>query len=77
MRLAPPFYLTLSGAPFMPLFTKPLPALPPAQQATRWIATLGGFLARKNDGPPGVTVFWRGWQRLADISSTWLIFHPT
>jgi hypothetical protein len=52
-------------------------AIPTVHQATRWIAKLGGFLDRKNDGNPGVTVFWRGWQRLADISSAWLIFHPT
>lgn len=53
------------------------PTVPTVQQATRWIARLGGFLDRKSDGLPGVTVFWRGWQRLADISSSWLIFHPT
>lgn len=51
-------------------------AIPTVQQASLWIAKLGGFLARKNDGLPGVTVFWRGWQRLADISAAWLIFHP-
>lgn len=53
----------------------------PAQQPTvaqvvLWIAQLGGFLARKHDGHPGVTVVWRGWQRLNDISSAYLIFHP-
>lgn len=52
------------------------PDVPTVHQASRWIAKLGGFLARNSDGPPGVTVFWRGWQRLADISSAWLIFHP-
>ena len=51
--------------------------LPTVHQATLWIAKLGGFLARKNDGWPGVTVFWRGWQRLADITSTYLVFHPS
>ena len=29
------------------------------------IAKLGGFLARRNDGSPGPTVIWRGWQRLS------------
>jgi hypothetical protein len=54
-----------------------LPAQPPTvAQVVLWIAQLGGFLARKNDGPPGVTVFWRGWHRLSDIASSWLIFHP-
>jgi hypothetical protein len=62
-------------------FTHKTPSLPSViptvQQATLWIAKLGGFLARKNDGHPGVTVFWRGWQRLADISSAYCIFHPS
>lgn len=31
------------------------------------IAKLGGSLARKNDGPPGNTVIWRGLTRLTDI----------
>lgn len=53
------------------------PALcPTVHQVTRWIARLGGFLARKHDGDPGVTVIWRGWQRLADISAAYLAFHP-
>jgi hypothetical protein len=31
------------------------------------IAKLGGYLARTHDPPPGNTVIWRGWSRLADI----------
>jgi len=31
------------------------------------VARLGGYLARKNDGPPGNTVLWRGLTRLTDI----------
>lgn len=60
------------------LHKQPLPhALhPTVHQAIRWIARLGGFLARKNDGNPGVTVIWRGWQRLADLSAAFLAFHP-
>ena len=54
--------------------TTHLPTQPPTvRQAVRWIAQLGGFLARKGDGEPGITVIWRGWQRLHDISTTWLI----
>jgi hypothetical protein len=54
-----------------------LPAEPPSlHQATRWIAQLGGFLARKADGEPGVKVLWRGWMRLQDIIVTWSITHP-
>jgi Transposase DNA-binding/Transposase Tn5 dimerisation domain len=30
----------------------------------RWIARLGGFLARKGDGAPGVKVLWRGLRQL-------------
>jgi hypothetical protein len=54
------------------------PVRPPSvAQALLWIARLGGFLARRRDGPPGVTVIWRGWQRLHDITHTWLIFNPS
>lgn len=57
--------------------SSPPPAqVPTVREAILWIAKLGGFLARRSDGPPGVTVVWRGWQRLSDISSAWLIFHP-
>jgi hypothetical protein len=47
------------------------PTPPPVRQAVRWIAQLGGFLGRKGDGEPGITVIWRGWQRLQDIADTW------
>jgi hypothetical protein len=49
---------------------------PTLQQATLWLAQLGGFLAR-SDGFLGVKVLWRGWLRLIDIAQTWLIFNPT
>jgi len=52
--------------------TPSLPASPPTvRQAVRWIAQLGGFLGRKRDGEPGITVIWRGWQRLQDMADTW------
>jgi hypothetical protein len=51
-------------------------ALPTLRQAIRWIAQLGGFLARKADRDPGVKVLWRGWSRLQDIVQTWLLSHP-
>lgn len=44
---------------------------PTIRQAIRWIAQLGGFLARKSDGEPGITTIWRGWQRLNDIADAW------
>jgi hypothetical protein len=58
---------------------KPVPPqmLPTVGQAVRWIARLGGFLDRKGDGAPGVTVIWRGWHRLSDISAAWLLFQQT
>ncbi|MCP4452286.1 MAG: IS4 family transposase [Planctomycetes bacterium] len=49
--------------------------VPTVRQATRWIAQLGGFLGRTRDGEPGVTVIWRGWQRLHDLSTIWLVMH--
>ena len=55
----------------------PVTLTPTVHQAVGWIAQLGGFLARKHDGQPGVTVVWRGWQRLTDISQAYLAFHPT
>ena len=57
--------------------TSILPAEPPSlNQAVRWIAQLGGFLGRTHDDEPGVKVLWRGWQRLHDITETWLLIHP-
>jgi hypothetical protein len=47
---------------------EPLPSTPPRlAAAVRWIAQLGGFLARKGDGDPGVKTLWRGWCRLEDL----------
>jgi hypothetical protein len=41
------------------------PKKPPSvYEAMRWIAGLGGFLGRKNDGEPGMTAIWRGWLQL-------------
>lgn len=31
------------------------------------LARLGGYLGRRNDGPPGNTIIWRGLSRLTDI----------
>ena len=54
--------------------TAVLPDQPPTiRQAVRWIAQLGGFLGRKSDGDPGITVIWRGWQRLQDMADTWFL----
>ena len=49
--------------------------VPTVHQVVRWIAQLGGFLGRKCDGEPGVTVLWRGWHRLHDLTTMWQIMH--
>lgn len=47
-----------------------LPEEPPnLVTAMRDCARLGGYLARNRDGPPGVKTLWRGWRRLADLTS--------
>lgn len=52
------------------------PIKPPTlSDAVLLIAKLGGFLARKSDGYPGVIVIWRGMQRLVDLSKMWAIAH--
>ena len=46
---------------------KTVPKKPPRiGDVVIWVAKLGGYLARKNDGPPGTIALWRGWKRLAD-----------
>jgi len=56
--------------------TQPPDEPPKLREAMRWIAQLGGFLARKCDGEPGMVTLWRGWQRLADIAEDWTLFGP-
>jgi hypothetical protein len=53
------------------------PVTPPSiRAAVRWIAQLGGFLGRKGDGEPGVTVLWRGFQHLVDLTTMYRIMRP-
>jgi hypothetical protein len=53
------------------------PAKPPTvRQAVGWIAQLGGFLGRKRDGEPGVTVLWKGFQHLVDSAAMYRIMRP-
>ena len=50
------------------------PEQPPSlREATRMVASLGGFLGRKCDGEPGTTTLWLGLQRLDDITAMWKI----
>lgn len=45
--------------------------IPTIRKVVRWVAQLGGFLARKGDGEPGTLVLWRGWKRLSDLTEGW------
>jgi hypothetical protein len=54
-----------------------VPATPPSlAQAVLWIAQLGGFQKRKINPHPGVTVLWKGFQHLADLTRMYLVFRP-
>jgi hypothetical protein len=45
--------------------TNRLPKQPPTlQEATRWLAQMGGYLGRKSDGPPGLKTVWLGYESL-------------
>jgi len=48
---------------------------PSLRDATRMMAQLGGFLARKGDGEPGVKNTWRGYRRLMDYTSAMEMAH--
>lgn len=51
-----------------------LPKEPPSlREATRMVASLGGFLGRKADGEPGTQTLWLGLQRLDDIVAVYEI----
>ena len=57
--------------------TTMLPAQPPTlAHAVTWIARLGGFHGRAHDAVPGVTVLWRGFQHLADLTRMYRVFRP-
>ena len=51
------------------MMNKPLPSRPPGLNTVlRLVAQLGGFLARKGDGEPGVKTIWLGLQRITDFA---------
>jgi hypothetical protein len=53
------------------------PAEPPTlREAVHWIGRLGGFLARRGDGEPGVTVLWKGFHHLTDLTFMYRIMRP-
>jgi hypothetical protein len=50
------------------------PSQPPSlREATRMVASLGGFLGRKSDGEPGTQTTWLGLQRLDDLAAMYLV----
>ena len=52
--------------------SRSVPKTPPSiGDVVIWVAKLGGYLARKSDGPPGTLTLWRGWKRLADLTEGW------
>lgn len=52
------------------LTNKPKPPRPPTlNEVVRRVAMLGGFLARKGDGEPGVKTIWIGLQRVMDFAA--------
>jgi hypothetical protein len=56
---------------------KDAPAEPPLLSAMiTLIAELGGYLNRKNDGPPGPQTMWIGLQRMRDFAVAWNAFGP-
>jgi hypothetical protein len=53
------------------------PKVPPRLgEMMRIIASLGGHLGRKCDGPPGPKPLWIGLRRIADFALAWLAFAP-
>ena len=76
---AVPCSMFLAGPEWKVLFLKAtgiqlLPTTPPRMgDVVIWVAKLGGYLARKSDGPPGTLTLWRGWKRLADMTEGWQI----
>jgi hypothetical protein len=54
-----------------------VPAKPPLlRDMVKTIAELGGYLNRKNDGPPGPQTMWIGLQRMRDFAIAWTAFGP-
>lgn len=52
------------------------PSPPTLGELVPLIASLGGYLDRKGDGPPGPQTMWIGLQRLRDFALAWTHFGP-
>lgn len=60
-------------------FARTRPHLAPPDRlgnAVLALATLGGYMARKNDGPPGHQVMWQGMIALHYMCAGWALAHP-
>lgn len=56
---------------------EPPPVAPPSLgEMIPLIASLGGYLQRKNDEPPGPKAMWIGMQRMRDFAVAWASFGP-
>ncbi len=47
---------------------------PSIGEAVRWIAMLGGYIGRNNDGPPGTKTLWQGYLLLTEKAKDWRKF---
>lgn len=58
--------------------TKQVPPLRPPRlmEMTRLMASRGGYINRKNSGPPGPQSVWLGLQEMHTIAECWLAFGP-
>jgi hypothetical protein len=54
----------------------PPPEPPPLGEFVRMVASLGGYLGRKGDGPPGTQTMWTGMQSMAQYAICWVAFGP-
>lgn len=55
---------------------KPPKKPPSLMQMTKLVAQLGGYVNRKNSGPPGPQTMWLGLQKMHTIAECWLTFGP-
>ena len=53
---------------------KPPKNPPTLEEMIKMVASLGGYLGRKNDGEPGPESMWIGIQRMKDFALAWPIF---
>ena len=56
--------------------TEPPSEPPKLMELTRLMAGLGGYVNRKNSGPPGPQTVWLGLQVMYTIAECWLTFGP-